>query len=72
MKIETKYNIGDEVWFIADGEICNEKITAIHIHVTISEVYITYSCDDDIVGQTLNTAAEKYFYPTKEELLKSL
>lgn len=29
MKIETKYNIGDEVWFLFDGKPINGKIARI-------------------------------------------
>ena len=72
MTIETKYNIGDEVWFMSDNEICNAKITAIHAHNDDTGLYITYSCDDTPVGQALNTLFERCFFPTKEELLKSL
>lgn len=72
MKIETKFNIGQEVWFMSDNEICNEKITAIHIHIDALGSFVTYSFEDTPIGQALNTAEEKYFFPTKEELLKSL
>lgn len=72
MTIETKYNIGDEVWFISDNEICNEKITAIHIHIGALCSFVTYSCEDTLIGQALNTVREEILFPTKEELLKSL
>lgn len=72
MTIETKYNIGDEIWFMSDNEICNEKITAIHIHIDALGSFVTYSCEDTLIGQALNTVREELLFPTKEELLKSL
>lgn len=73
MKIETKYNIGDEVW------VCD---TAKNIYVgTISKVRI-YLLEDGIfidclVNLNAPTSwncwiAETAIFPTKEELLKSL
>ena len=69
MIIETKYNIGDEVW-------CNlyncikVKITAIHI--------IAFAADNVTIEYSVmwNGGAwsrmENELFPTKEELLKSL
>ena len=68
MKIETKYSIGDEVWFLFDGKPLNGKIARISEY-TIKVVVIfkdgkEYSFIRDIKDFKL--------YPTKEELLKSL
>lgn len=68
MAIETKYNIGDEVWFLFDGKPLNGKIARISEY-TIKVVVIfkdgkEYSFIRDIKDFKL--------YPTKEELLKSL
>ena len=66
MTIETKYNIGDEVWIMSD----NRPITLRIIRMTIfyddvkTEVLYRTTC-----GKYLN---EQDLFPTKEELLKSL
>lgn len=64
MTIETKYNIGDEVWLKTySGNLFCDTIIEIHI---IQDGLIVYSL--------LNFAdrAEDELFPTKEELLKSL
>lgn len=68
MTIETKYNIGDEVWFLFDGKPLNGKIARISEY-TIKIIVIfkdgkEYLFSRDIKGFKL--------FPTKEELLKSL
>lgn len=65
MKIETKYNIGDEVWLIYRNKIYNAYV----------EDVIPFK---DITTYMLRSFAGKKrypeydLYPTKEELLKSL
>lgn len=64
MTIETKYNIGDEVWVKTySGNVYCNRITGIHIK---QDGLIAYSL--------LNFAdrTENELFPTKEELLKSL
>lgn len=72
MTIKTKYNIGQEVWFIEDNKVCNKKITAIHLHIYESGSDISYSCSPSEFGKLLNSVNESKLFPTKEELLKSL
>ena len=68
MTIETKYNIGDEVWFVFDGKPLNGKIARISEHTIKVNVIFKdgkkYLFSRDIKGFEL--------FPTKEELLKSL
>lgn len=68
MKIETKYNIGDEVWFIFDGKPLNGKIVKISEYTIKIKVRFKdgkdYLFSREIKGFEL--------FPTKEELLKSL
>ena len=68
MKIETKYNIGDDVWFIFDGKPLNGKIVKISEYTIKIEVRFKdgkdYLFSREIKGFEL--------FPTKEELLKSL
>ena len=74
MKIETKYNIGDKVFFINHyKEIAQEKINNIDISViraflafgNRSTVNVKYFVGSEVIDE------EKCF-KTKEELLKSL
>ena len=71
MTIETKYNIGDEVWFMEHNKPNKGFVVKIDIDVARSgDWYIEHykvNCDKVqfcLVGQSL--------FPTKEELLKSL
>lgn len=65
MTIETKYNIGDEVWF-ADGK--QKKQGIIWCVFCFGEMFFYQVMWKD----TLYPTYEKYLFPTKEELLKSL
>ena len=73
MKIETKYNIGDEVWFKHNNSAKSSKIIKIEITVEISmdNTYI-----DENTWYSLSNYhychTERTLFPTKEELLKSL
>ena len=67
MTIETKYNIGDVVWYKGFKEIFHDRIYNIRIDVdSIGEIHIYYELWDDV------TKDECKLFPTKEELLKSL
>lgn len=67
MTIETKYNIGDEVWYKGFKEIFHDRISNIRIDVDcIGEIQIYY----ELWGSV--TKDEYKLFPTKEELLKSL
>lgn len=68
MSIKTKYNIGDDVWFMFDGKPLNGKVARISEYtIKITVVFKDgkeYLFSRDIKGFKL--------FPTKEELLKSL
>lgn len=70
MIIETKYNIGDVVWFQTLGINYNAKIT--HISVDI------FNDGKNIINYNLHYRGFNYerceneLFPTKEELLNSL
>ena len=71
MIIETKYNIGDEVWVVSDGTPTRGKVKWIDIHIgrlgreKIIEVrYQVLSYETPY--------SEGLVFPTKEELIKSL
>ena len=71
MTIETKYNIGDEVWVMSDGKPTQGKVKWIDVHIgRLGEEQII-----DIRYQVLSydtPYSESVLSPTKEELLKSL
>ena len=67
MTIKTKYNIGDEVWYILKGNVYHEIIDHIVIDVVkTGEIYIYYNSEGKFPHR------EDRLFPTKEELLKSL
>lgn len=69
MTIETKYNIGDEVWFAEEGDAICETILGIEVNVYKDKLFIEYLFANDSYPFGLN---ESDLFPTKEELLKSL
>ena len=69
MTIETKYNIGDEVWIYYNMEL--QKMTITHINIYCCKrgtlkTEVRYVVDNSI------SFGESSLFPTKEELLKSL
>lgn len=67
MKIETKYNIGQEVWYNGYSEIFKDKICQIKVNIDcFGEIHIYYELWGDVIKD------EHQLFPTKEELLKSL
>ena len=70
MTIETKYNIGDEVWVNDLGEPHQFNVEEIDIWVDRFHTNISYRLKDNMrLGITM---LECGLSPTKEELLKSL
>lgn len=70
MKIETKYNIGEDVWFMNEGEPISEKIVRIDVEQYERKQFVQYTV---VLGDCLlTTFYEQEVFPTKEELLKSL
>ena len=70
MTIETKYNIGDEVWFMNEGEPTSERIVTIDIEQYERKQFVEYTAVlSDVI---LTSFYEQEVFPTKEELLKSL
>lgn len=73
MTIETKYNIGNEVYYrdintIAKGKILNIKIDCNYGHHNT----VIYSVSNQDNRFTAIQILEWELFPTKEELLKSL
>lgn len=70
MTIETKYNIGDEVWLNSSGYHIKGSVDEINISVLIDgSVHIIYNIEK--IGYFFERHDDELF-PTKEELLKSL
>ena len=69
MTIETKFNIGDEVWF----HLC-EPIKAEIIAITIHKEYIVNHIQTIDRGRNnfVTALTEDKIFPTKQELLDSL
>ena len=82
MKIETKYNIGQEVWFMHNNHAEFATIRGFQVIYGKGEYYGEYLNGNEILGinylvrtddnKIMNIKCESEFFPTKEELLKSL
>ena len=67
MKIETKYNIGDEVWFWFKQKPIRDVVE--------HKMLVSIGNGKDVIiyrTKKFTTLAEYELFPTKEELLKSL
>lgn len=81
MTIETKYNIGGEVWFMWGNKPTCQKIAAMVVHVweKVRPIYYVEPYEIDPI-KVINSDVIPYnrrfheyqLSPTKEELLKSL
>lgn len=65
MTIETRYNIGDEVWFMYRNKVFSGRVIGIFLRPNS----ISYKIVSIIRGMWFS---EPNLFPTKEELLKSL
>ena len=72
MTLETKYNIGQEVWGEWYMEIEKFKVKGISIIVEGNKTSILYDLVDTQDYTNEASMPEEYLFPTKEELLKSL
>lgn len=72
MVIETKFNLGDKVWLITHNTICNLTITNIMVTSYPTFYSIKYGFGTTEKTKMFDLVEEKFVYPTKEELLKSL
>jgi hypothetical protein len=71
MKIETKYNIGDEVWLIWEHKVQSAKIDSIWNITVNPEISVIYQLNMKWHDAPL-LFKENALFPTKEELLRSL
>lgn len=77
MTIETKYNIGDEVWFMEDNKAYSRVIAAIkvtHYGEKLTVLKYGYYLHPESSDERLYwlDQHESKLFPTKEELFKSL
>ena len=71
MKIETKYDIGQEVWFSSHLHHIKGVISEIIINAYNDKCIIVYDVEYlNYIGQSQKEEYE--LFPTEEELLKSL
>lgn len=72
MTITTRYNIGDEVWYLFAERIPNSAIVA---HINISDTAINYALrNKEDINHVLGYfhKGESRLFPTKHALLDSL
>lgn len=71
MTIQTKFDIGEIVYFIANNKVCSAPIIAINIQIIRApSIKITYTMN--CKGLIASLCDEDSIFRTKEELLKSL
>ena len=70
MTIETKFNIGDEVWFMDFGIVKSDIVISIIIECFDSKPCIFYDLKEH--SKTFTASYEPLLYRTKQELLDSL
>jgi hypothetical protein len=70
MTIETKYKVGDGVWFNTLGITYKAKVMEVRIRIfSDNDIIINYSLERNGYYHERN---EDELFPSKEELLKSL
>lgn len=73
MQVNTKFNVGDKVWFMHDDKVNHQKITSILVRIGL-EIYPPE--ESPTIGIVYNfnkiTKDEQSVFPTKEELIASL
>lgn len=69
MKIETKFNIGDKVWYDCAGEADKCVIASITVEVFNGEANVYYAIEKCLSRTDIH---EDLLFRTKQELLDSL
>ena len=74
MKIETKYEIGNKVFFLNDGIIISSDIIEIIVTVDQNIIEVQYSCFHKYKEKPnyYFNLKEKNIFKTKDELINSL
>lgn len=71
MTIETKFNIGDEVWCMHNNKVYISFIQEVRVRKNNKKTKIEYIVES-MQKIDFGLKKEDELYPTKEELLKSL
>jgi hypothetical protein len=71
MTIETKYNIGDEVWFMNENKVYVSFIEDVRVKRNSKNTKIEYMVES-MQKKDFGLKKEQDLFPAKEELLKSL
>ena len=71
MTIETKYNIGDEVWLMNENKAYVSFIEDVRVKRNSKNTKIEYMVES-MQKKDFGLKKEQELFPTKEELLKSL
>lgn len=71
MDIKTKYNIGDEVWFMNENKACVSFIEDVRVKKNSKNTKIEYMVES-MQKKDFGLKKEQDLFPSKEELLKSL
>jgi hypothetical protein len=69
MKIETKYSVGDTVWYMRDNKVRCDTIVNVCVDINSKTQDNTYTLK---INQSYLQFAETYLFTSKEELLSSL
>lgn len=67
MTIETKYNLGDKVFYLESGCVLSGKITSVSTYHTKNSAIINYEVDGSVKDYP-----QSQLFKTKQELLDSL
>ncbi len=74
MTIETKYNIGDEVWLMYENRAITAQVVTMNVEISdhiMGDVSANCYCKIKCPHFT-REIHDSHLFPTKEELLKSL
>ena len=66
MRAETKYDIGDVVWYISNNKVRSRKITGVGITVDNNIITVTYTLQGD------DKVEESGLFKSKEDVINAL
>lgn len=78
MKLETKYNIGNKIFFIQNNSVHQGMIDKIYVNIGSDGYnlkqyeYYDIRCYEKAIEKIYRDVSVNLIFPTKEELLKSL
>lgn len=66
MRAETKYNVGDIVWYIYNNKVRSRKITGVGITVNDNIITVTYTLQGD------DKVEESGLFKSREDVINAL